>query len=163
MSDTFDFGWGAVPARKHPRGGGWVACTATVTETATVDSDARVWGNAQVWGDAQVSGHAQVWGNAMVWGHAQVWGNAQVSTPILCASRSDGHLFVIAPTQDKTLVIMAGCRYFTLDDARTHWRTTRKGTRLGTESLLLVDHLEAMARLAGWSGKPRRRVAGKKK
>ena len=92
MSDFFDFqdGNGPVPAHKHPKGGGWVADTASVSETAFVGPNAQVYGNAQVSGDAMVSGTAEVYGNAQVsgdttvsgsagvYGYAQVYGNARV-------------------------------------------------------------------------------------
>jgi hypothetical protein len=44
---------------------------------------------------------------------------------------------------------MAGCRYFTEEQAIAHWTETRGGTRLGDESLLIVSHLVAMAKLNG--------------
>ena len=63
--DTCDFGYGPVPAHRHPNGGGWVA------NTARVDGSAFVGGNAQVFGDAQVSGNARVFGDlVLVRGHA---------------------------------------------------------------------------------------------
>ncbi|MGH6691902.1 MAG: hypothetical protein ACREF4_14630 [Gammaproteobacteria bacterium] len=48
------------------------------------------------------------------------------------------------------MILSAGCRRFTLSEARAHWLQTRGGTRLGNESLALIDHLEGMALLAGW-------------
>ena len=47
-------------------------------------------------------------------------------------------------------MVRAGCRYFSIVDARKHWTETRKGTRLGDESQALVDHIERMAKIAGW-------------
>jgi hypothetical protein len=85
-----------------------------------------------------------------VYGDAQVCGNARVSVNIICASRSDGYIFLATPIKDKTVRIVAGCRYFTFDEARNHWGNTRGGTKLGDESLALVDHLERMAKLQGW-------------
>ena len=88
--ETFDFGFGPVPAHKHANGGGWVADTAHVSESAYVGSDARVYGNARVcdnawvygdarvYGDALVCGDAWVCGNALVYDNAQVYGNALV-------------------------------------------------------------------------------------
>jgi len=44
--------------------------------------------------------------------------------------------------------IHAGCRVFvSLEEAREHWRTTRAGTKLGDESLLILDQIEALAAL----------------
>ena len=64
MTTIYDFqdGNGPVPAHRHPKGGGWVADTATVEETAYVGPDARVYGSALVEGgvsllcDTRISG-----------------------------------------------------------------------------------------------------------
>lgn len=69
---------------------------------------------------------------------------------IIGGQRSDGYRFLAYREKDGRVFIRAGCRYFTLDDARDHWTRTRGGTPLGAESHALVDHLEAMARIAGW-------------
>ena len=68
----------------------------------------------------------------------------------ITASRSDGYTFTIFIEQSGALKITAGCRFFTPDEARSHWRSTRGGTKLGDESLLIVDHLERMALLQNW-------------
>lgn len=87
--------------------------------------------------------------HARVSGNARVWGNASVSSPVVTATRTDGYTFLIAPTPVGPCII-AGCRYFSLDEARAHWARTRAGTKLGDESLALVDHLERMAVLNGF-------------
>ena len=66
------------------------------------------------------------------------------------ASRSDGYEFRSLLLDDDTIRIKAGCRWFTFTEARAHWERTRGGTPLGDESLALVDHLERMAKIAGW-------------
>ena len=101
-------------------------------------------GNAWVSGNAQVYGDARVCGNAWVSGNARVYGDARVYGKIIVGTRSDGYTFLVTPTTDG-LRIIAGCRYFTFDQARAHWQDTRSGTQLGAESLALVDHLERMA------------------
>lgn len=140
---TFDFqdGDGPVPAHQHPNGGGWVANTAKVTDTAYVGSDAVVSGSAQVFGNAVVSG------NAVVCGYAQVYGDAVVSGTLLTANRSDGYTFAIFKCQDGQTRITAGCRYFTIPEAINHWTNTRGGTRLGKESIMLVNHLQNIFQL----------------
>lgn len=47
-SEMFNFGNGPEPAKRHPNGGGWVACTATVSETAFIGLNAEVSGDAEV-------------------------------------------------------------------------------------------------------------------
>jgi len=64
------------------------------------------------------------------------------------ASRSDGYEFRLFVFADGTLKIKAGCRWFTLTEAREHWTTTRGGTQLGEESLALIDHLARMQAIA---------------
>ena len=63
--------------------------------------------------------------------------------------RSDGHAFFLIRDANN-LMVSAGCRYFTIAEAREHWTKTRADTRLGNESLAIVDHLERMAKIAGW-------------
>ena len=127
-----------------------VSGNAYVFGDAIVSGDARVSGNAVVSGNAYVFGDARVFGNAYVFGDARVFGNACITSKIIAATRSDGYLFILArhQTSDGYPVILAGCQYFTFAQAREHWSKTRGGTRLGDESLALVDHLERMARIA---------------
>lgn len=77
-----------------------------------------------------------------------VYGDAWVSGVNITAVRSDNYTFTVAPTPDGPRII-AGCRYFSFNEARKHWTETRGGTQLGEESLALVDHLERMARICG--------------
>ena len=87
-------------------------------------------------------------GNAFVSGNARVSGNAHVSIVNITAIRTDGYTFSVCASPDGPRII-AGCRYFTYEQAREHWTKTRGGTKLGDESLLLVAHLEAMAKING--------------
>ena len=74
--------------------------------------------------------------------------NAQ-SPIVVGPSRSDGYQFVMGASRS----IHAGCRVFvSLAEARTHFETTRGGTPLGTESLLLLDQIEALAALRATGG-----------
>ena len=111
--------------------------------SAWVSGEARVSGETQVYGSARVYGEAQVYGSAWVYGEARVYG-ANIT-----ATRSDNYTFTVAPTPEGPR-IMAGCRYFTFEEAREHWTKTRGGTPLGDESLALVDHLERMATIRGF-------------
>ena len=119
--------------------GGWIE----KEENLQVSGDAWVYGNARVYGDAWVSGNARVYGNVLVYGNARVYGK------IIVATRSDGYTFLVAPTPEGPRII-AGCRYFTFDQGVEHWTKTRGGTQLGDESLLIVNHLKAMAELNGF-------------
>lgn len=87
-------------------------------------------------------------GDAWVSGDARVYGDAWVSKVNLTSVRSDGYTFSICATPSGPRII-AGCRYFTYSEANKHWRETRGGTKLGDESLLIVKHLKAMAKLNG--------------
>jgi hypothetical protein len=128
---TFDFldGNGPVPAHQHFNGRGWVANTAQVSDTARVSGNAlvfgnaRVFGNAWVFGNALVSGNARVSGHAKVSGYAQVYGDAGVSgyAKVSGIRRSDGYYFVAVPCADGQNRVIAGCRYFTKEEAYAHW------------------------------------------
>ena len=62
--------------------------------------------------------------------------------------RSDGYRFV-GSVKDGELMISAGCRYFTLAEAREHWARTRGGTPLGDETMAILTHIESVAAIRG--------------
>ena len=121
--------------------GGWIEKESNLS---LVSGDAWVSGNARVSGNALVSDNARVSGNAWVSGNARVYGK------IISATRTDGYTFTVFHDHEYVVHIAAGCRYFTIEEARQHWRATRGGTKLGDESLALIDHLERMAKLQDW-------------
>ena len=61
-----------------------------------------------------------------------------------CGQRSDGYQFFIHITANDHPMVIAGCRYLSITDARKHWEDTRAGTQLGDESQALLDHGERM-------------------
>lgn len=63
--------------------------------------------------------------------------------------RSDGYAFLLTKLTGEGWRIKAGCRNFTVAEARTHWQSTRGGTQLGSESLGIVDHAERIAAIRG--------------
>lgn len=109
--------------------------SASVSDTAFVGKNARVFDNAVVRDSAVVHGDATVCGNAVI------AGNAEVSV-LYSVNRSDGYTFCIYNDLKLGLRISAGCRNFSVDEARKHWNKTRGGTLLGDESLYIVDYLE---------------------
>ena len=62
--------------------------------------------------------------------------------------RADGYRF-IGQVKGNTLIILAGCRYFPIAKAREHWLATRGGTKLGAETICILDHIEAVAKIRG--------------
>ena len=60
--------------------------------------------------------------------------------------RSDRYRFV-GSVKDGVLMISAGCRYLSITEAREHWHDTRGGTDLGAETMAILDHIEAVARI----------------
>ena len=62
--------------------------------------------------------------------------------------RADGYRFV-GQVKDDMLMILAGCRYFPIAKAREHWLATRGGTKLGAETICILDHIEAVAKIRG--------------
>ena len=117
---------------------------AWVFGNAQVSDNARVSGNALVSGNARVFGNALVFGNAQVSDNARVSGNAWVSKPITTATRSDGYTFALLRMADKSWRVSAGCRFFTMEEGRAHWTATRGGTKLGVESLAILDFFAAV-------------------
>jgi hypothetical protein len=67
------------------------------------------------------------------------------------AVRSDGYAFLLQKLKnDAEPMVKAGCRYYTLVQARDHWMRTRKDTPLGDETFAILDNLEALARARGY-------------
>jgi len=54
------------------------------------------------------------------------------------ATRSDGYEFFLWHCQEG-FFIKAGCRFFTLEEGRKHWKATRYGTPLGDETQDILD------------------------
>ena len=76
--------------------------------------------------------------------------NLRGANVIVGGMRSDGYQFLLFKEENGELMLRAGCRYFTIADARKHWTNTRNGTQLGNESFCLVLQLEEMAKIVGW-------------
>ena len=57
------------------------------------------------------------------------------------ATRSDGYEFFLWHCEEGFFV-KAGCRFLDIDAARQHWTATRAGTRLGDESLDILDFFD---------------------
>lgn len=61
--------------------------------------------------------------------------------------RNDGFQFYLQLRPERKgdePLVLAGCRYFPISEARRHWEETRGGTQLGDESQALLDHGERM-------------------
>jgi hypothetical protein len=43
--------------------------------------------------------------------------------------------------------IIAGCRYFTMEEAYTHWESTRGGTKLGDETIIILESIKALSKI----------------
>lgn len=63
--------------------------------------------------------------------------------------RSDGYWFWLQKLTDQEPMIRAGCRCFSVPEARAHWRVTRGGTPLGEETEAIIDILVQLARVRG--------------
>ena len=119
-----------------------------VYDNALVHGNALISDNARVYGDAQVHDNARVSGNARVFDNTRVFGNALISGIM----RSDGYAFIAVPCSDGLVRVIAGCRYFTFEEAYDHWNKTRKGTLLGDETMIILNMMNEMVKLKGYSG-----------
>jgi hypothetical protein len=95
--------------------------------------------------DENLSHYGSAWvsGDAQVYGYAKVYGDAQVSGVM----RSDGYCFCYVPDAEGVFRVIAGCRYFTMDEAKEHWQKTRGGTPLGAETMAILDAFEALQKV----------------
>ncbi len=66
------------------------------------------------------------------------------------ATRSDGATAVIVKDKDGTPIIIGGCHYFTLPQARAYWSKRAGSEQLRHESIAIGEHLERMAIIQGW-------------
>lgn len=141
---------------------GEVGDTASVTNSK-ISKNTTILENARV-KHSQTEGTVRIEGNALVIyslisgdelggripkiAHEMKLIRAVISEPLISVNRSDGYTFTIfegrKDDDEKTLEIRitAGCRNFSLAEAREHWQTTRVGTWLGEESLRILDYLE---------------------
>ena len=87
-------------------------------------------------------------GNAWVYGDARVYGDAWVYKVNLTVVRSDNYTFSIVATPEGARII-AGCRYFSFEEAEKHWRDTRGGTPLGDETFDILELLRKQAERHG--------------
>ena len=81
-------------------------------------------------------------GGANLWG-ANLWGAVKIRALRKTCSRTDGHEFHLWDCEDGTWRVTAGCRFFTLDEAWSHWTQTRDNTPLGEETfdiLVMFEH-----------------------
>ncbi len=153
---TYDFGNGPVSAHQHLNGGGWVADTAyvsdsvligpnalvydmaSVTDIAMIYDTAKVFGKARINNCVRVYGSAIVFGNTILSGASMIYGTAIVNTTPLRISRSDGYDFISVYCADGYHRIIAGCRYFTFEEAYNHWNSTHKHY---DETVAILDRL----------------------
>jgi uncharacterized protein YjbI with pentapeptide repeats len=64
--------------------------------------------------------------------------------------RADGYRFLLTRTEPGEWRVKAGCRNFTLAEAREHWGASYGRTELGAEALAIIDHMVALAELREW-------------
>jgi hypothetical protein len=62
--------------------------------------------------------------------------------------RSDGYRF-IGWVKNGVLQIRAGCHDLSIIEARKHWAKTRGRTQLGDETMVILDHIERVAKIRG--------------
>lgn len=136
----------------------WIYGEARVFGDALVYENARVSGDAQVFGSALVSGDALVFGTAWVFESARVSGDARISEDAwVCGEarvfgnarvygirRSDGFRFCYVSCSDGNHRVIAGCRYFTMPEAREHWGTKHPKHE---ETSVILDALEGLSKV----------------
>jgi len=60
-------------------------------------------------------------------------------------ARSDGYRFIGWVKEGKLQI--AGCRNFSITEAREHWQNKSAGTQLGEETFAILDYIERMAKI----------------
>ena len=139
----FEDGKGYVPAHRHPNGGGWVADTAYVAPSAYVAFNAKVFNYAEVHGDVVISDCARISNYSRISGEIIISNYSRVSG----IQRSDGYTFIYVPDADGVMKVQAGCRDFTMKEAKIHWIVTRGGTPLGDETMEILKFLKRLSKV----------------
>ena len=116
---------------------------AVIRDRAVVKDDAVVRDRVEVKDRAVIRDNTNVSGRAVVKGYSVVRDHASVHG----IRRTDGYAFSYVPDNDCVMRVTAGCRYFTMDEAREHWTKTRGGTALGDETMVILDCLEALSKV----------------
>ena len=75
--------------------------------------------------------------------------NLRKTCVIDLGQRSDGYQFFLQLREGMEPLVVAGCRYFSLSEARTHWLESRGGTPLGDESQAMLDHGKRLLKIMG--------------
>ena len=127
---------------------------------AHAHGDSRVCGTARIHGNSEVSGRALISGDGRLSGNVHVCGSARVSggvvlsglhyTPdaVVLFGSCDMYSRIVCQVDD-VAYIGAGCRWFTLAEARRHWGAYANGAR--DLALCLLEGAANIARLRGWS------------
>ena len=72
-------------------------------------------------------------------------GDCTLKGLIASTLRSDQHIFYLWDT-DQGWRVDAGCRWFTFEEAKAHWKVTRGGTFLGKETMDILRFFRARAK-----------------
>lgn len=107
---------------------------------AWVYNEAWVYGDAEVYGKAKVYGNAKVYGDAEVYGNAEVCGNADYTT--IKGFGSEYRTTTFFRQKDKSIGVVCGCFYGTLEEFRKKVKETHGGSKYAKEYLMIADLME---------------------
>lgn len=121
-----------------------------VSGNASIKDYVDVCGDARVFGNASITGLVTVRGESLIYGHAYLFGGQTFKHNVVIdddyhhqINRSDGYDFMYVPCSDGKKRIIAGCRYFTMEEAYDHWGSneylTTRGKHLQQETLYILD------------------------
>lgn len=84
--ETYDFGGGPVPARRHGYGGGWIADSARADDSVYIGPNALVYGDARLYNNVSIQGHARVYGSSILKDDARITDTARVEHTVIAGS-----------------------------------------------------------------------------
>ena len=159
-------GFVATETNLSHEGKSWIYDDARVYGKALVHgngsarNESQVFGSAEISEEAYVGGRARAFGDAWIRGDAKVLGDAQVPggvvrsgahytlDSVVLFGKCDGYTRIVCQV-DGVAYIGAGCRWFTIADAREHWGGHADGSR--DTAMALLEGAANIARLRGWS------------
>lgn len=127
----------------------WVQDNAAISGNAQLEGDITVRDDVRIFGNASLKGSVCVRDECLIYGDAYIRGNQKLQYNVVIkedyhysVTRTDGYDFMYLPCSDGKMRILAGCRYFTIEEARQHWSDPQyMPERRAKESLNIIDFL----------------------
>lgn len=130
------------------RDNAYISEQARVCEQAVVGGSSHMEGWSRAYGTCEISGRTFMRGHATVMGTVHLRGEPRLDGGVYRGifRELDGFTFTAVPCMDGLKRIVAGCRYFTYDQAVAHWGQ-HSNLQKRRESMAIVNYFRALGQL----------------